>query len=613
MIPPNTSAMPSGAMSPDTPPGTPDSPSMLPAKQGLGSVMRDAWRLASPYYLRSEERWSARLLLVTVIAMNFILVAINVQLNTWNGAIFNSLQQKSYQGFIDLLLLGYKEPSGWMIGFTPLAGSYILIAIYRTYLRQWLEIRWRRWFTERTLTAWMSDRAYYTIGLQQGAEGTDNPDQRISEDLNSFTTDTVTLSLSLLSNIVSLISFASILWALSGDGVILGVTIPGYLLWIAVLYAVIGTGLTHLIGRPLAALEFQRQRVEADFRFGLVRVRENAEGVALYGGEAAERANLMGRFVNVVANVRATMTRVKKLTALNAGYSQVAGIFPLIVVSPKYFAGTIELGGMMRVVGAFSEVQGALSWFVDAYPQLARWRATVGRLTGFNNAIETAKQLAQGGVRVAPGSVSGLSLDGVTLALPDGRTLLDDAALSVPRGRSTVVSGRSGSGKSTLFRAIAGIWPFGGGTVQRPQGHSLFLPQKPYIPLGTLRQVVTYPAPPGTIDDTAVTGALTDVGLGALVPELDTEAPWAQRLSGGEQQRLAVARALLLRPDWLYLDEATASLDPEGEAELYRLLRTHLPETTIVSIAHRPEVAQWHDDTLVFSEGALKPPPVLTP
>ena len=607
MIPPNRVAMPPGAMAPDAPPGTPDSPSMLPAKQGFGSVMRDAWRLASPYYLHSEERWSARLLLVTVIAMNFILVGINVQLNTWNGALYNSLQNKNYQGFVDLLLLGYKEPTGWMIGFTPLAIAYILIAIYRTYLRQWLEIRWRRWFTARTLNAWMSDRAYYTIGLQQGAEGTDNPDQRISEDLNSFTTDTVTLSLSLLSNIVSLISFASILWALSGDGVIFGVSVPGYLLWIAVLYAVVGTGLTHFIGRPLAALEFQRQKVEADFRFGLVRVRENAEGVALYAGEQAEIAGLQGRFVNIVANVRATMTRVKKLTALNAGYSQVAGIFPLIVVAPKYFSGAIELGGMMRVVGAFSEVQGALSWFVDAYPQLARWRATVGRLTGFHLAIDRAQQLAQGGVRVAPATGQGLSLDGVTLALPDGRTLLDDAALTVPAGRSTVVSGRSGSGKSTLFRAIAGIWPFGDGVVQRPSGQNLFLPQKPYIPLGSLRQVVTYPATPGSIDDEAVRGALTEVGLAAFIPELDAEAPWAQRLSGGEQQRLAVARALLLRPEWLFLDEATASLDPEAEADLYRLLRSRLPGTTIISIAHRPEVGQWHEDALAFSKGGLLP------
>jgi putative ATP-binding cassette transporter len=375
------------------------------------------------------------------------------------------------------------------------------------------------------------------------------------------------------------------------------------------LYAVVGTGFTHLIGRPLAALEFQRQRVEADFRFGLVRVRENAEGVALYGGEQAETAALLGRFVNIVANVRATMTRVKKLTALNAGYSQVAGIFPLIVVAPRYFAGTIALGGMMRVVGAFSEVQGALSWFVDAYPQLAKWRATVGRLTGFQQAIEDAKRLAQGGVRVAPAAGPGLSLEGVTLALPDGRTLLEGAALGVPRGRSTVVSGRSGSGKSTLFRAIAGIWPFGGGTVRRPAEATLFLPQKPYIPLGTLRQVVTYPAAAGSIGDGVVAEALTEVGLGALVAELDADAPWAQRLSGGEQQRLAVARALLLRPAWLFLDEATASLDPEGEAELYRLLRSRLPGTTIVSIAHRPEVAEWHEDALVFSQAGLHPAP----
>ncbi len=590
-------------MAPDTPPGTPQSPSMLPPKEGFGSVMRDAWRLASPYYLRSDERWSARLLLVTVIAMNFILVGINVQLNTWNGALYNSLQNKDYQGFVNLLLLGNKEADGFMIGFTPLAGAYILIAIYRTYLRQWLEIRWRRWFTERTLTAWMADRAYYTIGLQQGAAGTDNPDQRISEDLNSFTTDTVTLGLSLLSNIVSLVSFASILWALSGDGVIFGVTIPGYLLWVAVLYAVVGTGFTHLIGRPLAALEFQRQRVEADFRFGLVRVRENAEGVALYGGEQAETAALLGRFVNIVANVRATMTRVKKLTALNAGYSQVAGIFPLIVVAPRYFAGTIALGGMMRVVGAFSEVQGALSWFVDAYPQLAKWRATVGRLTGFQQAIEDAKRLAQGGVRVAPAAGPGLSLEGVTLALPDGRTLLEGAALGVPRGRSTVVSGRSGSGKSTLFRAIAGIWPFGGGTVRRPAEATLFLPQKPYIPLGTLRRAVSYPAAIDAYPQAEVEAALTDAGLAKLIPELDVDMAWAQRLSGGEQQRLALARALLTRPDWLFLDEATASMDPQGAAELYAKLRERLPNTTLLSIAHHPEVAKLHEGQLILHRG----------
>lgn len=593
-------------------PGSTDLP-----KKPLPAVLRDAWRLASPYFMRSEERWTARLLLGAVIAMNFMIVAINVQLNGWNGAWFNSLQNKDYDTFIELLLLGHRDETGFMPGFTLLATTYILIAIYRTWLRQLLQIRWRRWVTHRLLTSWLSDRAYYTIGLQRGVAGTDNPDQRIAEDLQSFTEDTLTLGLGLLSNIVSLISFAQILWTLSGAVTLLGFEIPGYMLWIAALYAIVGTGLTHFVGRPLAALEFRRQKFEADFRFGLVRVRENAEGIALYSGEHAETDGLLGRLAAVIANVRATMNRNKKLNALIAGYEQVASIFPFVVASPRYFSGAIQLGGLTRIAGAFARVQDSLSWFITSYAQLAVWRATVGRLTGFHAAISTARVLATGGVRVAETAGTDLTLDQVTLALPDGRTLLESAAIDLPRGRSTVISGRSGSGKSTLFRAIAGIWPFGSGTVRRPQGRSLFLPQRPYIPLGSLRQVVTYPAEPGSIPDATIAETLEAVGLGTLVSELDTDEPWAQRLSGGEQQRLAIARALLLQPDWLYLDEATASLDPDGEADLYRLLRTRLPETTIVSIAHRPEVAAWHEQALLFKGGALAaailPPATLPP
>jgi putative ATP-binding cassette transporter len=571
--------------------------------------MRDAWRLSSPYFRVSDQRWSARLLLATVIAMNFVLVGITVLLNNWNGEFFNSLQNKDYQAFIDLLLLGHTTDGSFMPGFTVLAAIYIVIAIYRTWLRQFLQIRWRAWMTERLMTGWLSDRAYYTISLQRGAAGTDNPDQRISEDLQNFTLNTLTLGLDLLSNVVSLVSFAQILWTLSGAISLFGFNIPGYMLWIAILYALVGTALTHFIGRPLAALEFARQRTEADLRFGLVRVRESAEGVALYGGEQAESRVLLDRLVRVIAVTRATMTRQKKLNALIAGYGQVAGIFPIVVAAPRYFSGAIQLGGLTRISGAFSRVQESLSWFVDNYPQLAVWRATVGRLAGFEDAIATARALAQGGVRVDAAEGNDLALEGVTLALPGGQALLDNASLAMPRGRSTVISGRSGSGKSTLFRAIAGIWPFGAGTVRRPAGTTLFLPQKPYIPLGTLREVVTYPAVAGSIADGAVAAALVSVGLAALVPELDTDEPWAQRLSGGEQQRLAVARALLLRPDWLYLDEATASLDPEGEAELYHLLRTTLPDTTIISIAHRPEVARWHDGGLVMANAALAPVP----
>ena len=572
-------------------------------KVGLGVVLRDAWRLASPYF-RSEQRWSARLLLGAIIAMNFVLVGINVQLNAWQGAFFNSIQGKDAVAFQELLLLGHRTDEGYMPGFTILAITYILIAIYRTYLRQWLQIRWRTWMTQRLLADWLSDRAYYTIGLQQGVSSTDNPDQRIAEDLKSFTDDTLRLGLEFLSQIVTLISFAQILYVLSGSASLFGITIPGYLLWIAILYAAVGTGLTHLIGRPLAAIEFLRQRVEANFRFALVRVRENAEGVALHGGESVEQQGLLTRFSAIIANVRALMSRQKKVNALIQGYSQVAGIFPFVVAGPRFFSGAITFGDLTRIAGAFGSVQDAMSWFITSYAELAVWRAIVDRLTGFRRAVETARSLAQGGVQVSQGGDT-LALHDVTLALPDGRTLLDSAQLTVPAGRATVVSGRSGSGKSTLFRAIAGIWPFGSGTVERPPGVSLFLPQRPYIPLGTLRRAVAYPTDADTIPDEAVHQALTDVGLGSLIPELDTDQPWAQRLSGGEQQRLAIARALLVKPDWLFLDEATASLDPEAEAELYSLLRTQLPNTTILSIAHRSEVAKWHDQALTLRDGGL--------
>ena len=586
-------------------------------KASLRTVLRDAWHLATPYF-RSEQRWSARLLLAAIITMNFVLVAINVQLNTWQGAFFNSIQTKDAVAFQELLFLGHRTDDAYTPGFTILAIAYILIAIYRTYLRQWLQIRWRTWMTQRLLADWLSDRAYYTISLQQGGQQqgpntTDNPDQRIAEDLKSFTDDTLRLGLEFLSQVVTLISFAQILYVLSGSASLFGITIPGYLLWIAILYAAIGTSLTHIIGRPLAAIEFMRQRVEANFRFALVRVRENAEGVALHAGEAVESTGLLARFAAIITNVRALMSRQKKVNALIAGYGQLAGIFPFVVAGPRFFSGAITFGDLTRIAGAFGSVQDALSWFITSYAELAVWRATVDRLTGFRRAVETARSLAQGGVQLRPfldhQGTDGLVLNDVTLALPDGRTLLDHADLTVPAGRATVVSGRSGSGKSTLFRAIAGIWPFGSGTVQRPPGVSLFLPQRPYIPLGTLRRAVAYPYDVETISDQAAQQALTDVGLGSLIPELDTDQPWAQRLSGGEQQRLAVARALLVKPDWLFLDEATASLDPEAEAELYSLIRHQLPGTTILSIAHRAEVAKWHDQALQMKDGTLHAKP----
>jgi putative ATP-binding cassette transporter len=569
--------------------------------RGLGPFLKDAWRLARPYYL-SEEKWSARGLLLTIIALNLSLVGMSVLLSFWNREFYNSLQDKNWRDFIGLLFWYRHTESGLMPGFVWIAAIYIVVAVYRTFLNQWLQIRWRRWLTRHFLDEWLADRAYYRISLttDRAAVGTDNPDQRIAEDLRDFVDNTLSLGIGLLSNVVSLFSFVGILWGLSGDYPLFGIRIPGYMVWVALIYAAIGTTLTHFVGRPLVRLSFRQQRVEADFRYALVRLRENVEGIALYGGEDEEKLNLRDRFAHVIDNWWAIMKRTKLLNSLIAGYDQVAVIFPIIVAAPRYFAGQLPLGGLTQTAGAFGRVQDALSWFIQAYADLASWRATVERLTSFHRAIVVARSVTgKGLMRPAPAGDS-VQVKGLTLSLPDGRSLLDDADIVFSPGRSVVVTGRSGSGKSTLFRAIAGIWPFGTGSVQMPAASVLFLPQRPYIPLGTLRQVISYPAAPDAYDQAAYRQVLEDAGLPGLEPQLDEDENWAQRLSGGEQQRVALARALLAKPDWLFMDEATASLDPESEEDLYKVLKQRLPATTIVSIAHRPTVAAFHDERLAF-------------
>ena len=580
--------------------------------RGVGSFLRDAWRLALPYY-NSEEKWRARGLLLVIVVLNLSLVGMSVVLSYWNREFYNALQNKDWTSFIQLLFTWRWNETGFMPGFAGVATVYILIAISRTYLNQLLQIRWRTWMTGRFLNEWLADRAYYRISLtaaqvgEHGATGTDNPDQRIADDLHSFVNSTLSLGLGLLSNVVSLFSFVGILWGLSGAMTVFGVSIPGYMVWVALAYAIIGTWLTHLVGRPLVGLNFRQQRVEADFRYALVRLRENMEGIALYGGEGQEKGNLLHRFGHVIGNFRAIMVRTIYLNSLIAGYGQVASVFPIVVAAPRYFAGQMQLGELMQTAGAFNRVQDAMSWFVEAYSSIAAWRATTERLITFDQAIRLAQAASEQGLFVTPSTDGTISLRDLTLELPDGTELLADTDLTLRPGNSVILSGRSGSGKSTLFRAIAGIWPFGRGEVARPAGRCLFLPQRPYIPLGDLRHAVSYPAPVGAYSRGEVAAALEAVGLHDLVSQMDADEPWAQRLSGGEQQRLAVARALLAKPDWLFLDEATASLDTESEAELYQMLKDRLPDTTIVSIAHRPTVAAFHDEQLVFNRAANRP------
>jgi putative ATP-binding cassette transporter len=569
--------------------------------RNLGSFLRDAWHLARPYY-RSEEKWSAWGLLAVVVGLNLLIVGMGVVFSFWNRVMFNTLQTKDWEAFVQLLFWYRRTEFGIMPGFCEFAALYVLVGVYRVYLTQWLEIRWRRWLTRYYLDEWLSDRAYYRISLttDRAAIGTDNPDQRIAEDLRDFVGNSLSLGLDLLSNVVSLFSYLGILWSLSGALTVFGIEIPGYMVWVALIYSVVGTWLTHLVGRALVPLRFRQQRVEADFRYALVRFRENMEGVALYNGEDEEKAGLRERFINVVNNWWAIMKRTKLLNSLVVGYSQVAIIFPLVVAAPRYFAGKLELGGMMQTADAFGQVQGSLSWFIASYSTLAQWRAIVERLTTFHRAIVMARAAASEGLTTVAGPADVIALHDVTLALPNGVKLLQDADLTLQRNTSVVVSGPSGSGKSTLFRAIAGIWPFGHGQVQRPAERTMFLPQRAYIPLGSLRHVVCYPDPPETHTREQIVQALTDAGLPHLVDQLDVDEAWAQRLSGGEQQRVALARVLLAKPEWLFLDEATASLDPEAEDHLYHVLKQRLPHTTIVSIAHRPSVAAFHDRHLVM-------------
>ncbi len=552
------------------------------------------WRLTKPYW-NSEERWMARGLLAVVVGLNLGQVYLSVLFNDWNARFYDSLQQKNLHNFWRELFI-----------FTVLAFSFIVVGVYQYYLRQMLIIRWRRWLTERYQTNWLANRVYYRIELAN--RGADNPDQRIQEDLGNFSSQTLGLGLDAMSSVVTLCSFFLILWNLSGPlNFTLGgiqLSIPGYMLWVAVLYALVGSGLTQRIGRRLARLYFEQQKFEADFRFTLVRLRENAEGVALYRGEADERARLSERFARVLGNWYAIMRLNKHLLWFTTFYSQLAIIFPFLVGAPRYFSGAISMGTLFQISNAFGQVQGALSWFITSYTDIANWRASVDRLTSFDQAIAEAAESGDGGISIAPAPESAVKIERVDLNLPNGTPLLSDATTTIAAGERLLISGRSGSGKSTFIRAIAGIWPYGAGKIVIPQlARMLFLPQRPYVPIGSLRNAVTFPAKGGTFADPEIIEALKACRLDDQAGRLDEEDHWDRRLSPGEQQRLAVARALLQKPDWLFLDEATAALDPELEAELYRLILDRLPRTTLVSIAHRTSLEAYHKRRLRFVPG----------
>ena len=557
------------------------------------NMVRDAWRIAKSYWI-SEEKRSAWGLLVAVVALNLGNVYISVRINEWNNAFYNALQKFDGGEFFRQLAL-----------FGVLASLYIVMAVYALYLNQMLQIRWRRWLTRRYLDAWLTDRAYYQLELKPAA---DNPDQRISEDLNQFTSYVLTLALGLLTSVVSLVSFMVILWGLSGPANIpLGtwgvLHVPGYLVWVALLYAGAGTWLTIKIGRPLVPLNFRQQRFEADFRFSLVRLRENAESVALYRGEAMELGTFQKRFRSLFENFWQIMKRQKRLTWFTSGYAQVGLIFPVVVVAPRYFAKQIGLGGLMQAVNAFTSVQSSLSFIITSYTNIAAWQAVTERLTGFEERLSAIHHAArEAGKFVIRHSEIGIAVHGVDLDLPDGTPLLRGVAFASGGGQAVLISGPTGAGKSTLLRAIAGIWPYGRGEIRLPSGRILFVPQRPYLPMGTVAAALLYPGGDNNRPSTKrLANVLTQVGLGGLVNELNAVQNWSQRLSPGEQQRFAFARIFLLKPALLFLDEATSALDESSEAQLYCLLRTASWRPTIVSVGHRGTLRSFHDQLLEIS------------
>ena len=528
-----------------------------------------------------------------VVTLTLGMVYLSVLLNRWNNDFFTALQEKNAVAFRRQLV-----QVGWLVG------AFIVLAVYQLYLNQMLEIRWRRWLTERYLRAWLTDRAYYRMQLVAGEA--DNPDQRIAEDVQLLISHTLALFIGGLRAVVTLGTFVAILWGLSGRLTVaiggLTLVLPGYMVWVSIVYAAGGTWLTDWIGRPLVRLNFDRQRYEADFRFSLVRFRENTEGVALYRGEPDEFRGFRALFEAVVGNWWGIMRRQKRLTSFTSGYSQGAWIVPSVVAAPRYFRGELGLGGLMQTVGAFNQVQDALSFFVVSYKEIADWCAVVERLAGFERVLERMRLAAAlgDGVRHVDGDDTRLTVEDVDLHLPDGRPLVTHVNLSLLRGDSVLLGGASGSGKSTLFRAIAGIWPFGRGEIRAsPRARVLFLPQRPYLPIGTLRSVVSYPMPAAGVDDATLREALEAVDLGGLAGRLDEAGHWALQLSPGEQQRIAFARALVQKPDWLFLDEATAAVDEVTEARLYRLVRDRLPGTTLFSVGHRATLRPFHARRLV--------------
>lgn len=545
--------------------------------------------LILPYW-RSPEKWRALFLLAVVVLLNLGLIYVLVRLNYWYADFYNILQTFDYPGFQRLVLT-----------FCALTLLFIVLSVYSQYLCYALQRRWRQWLTEYFIARWMQKQTYYRLSLIDST--VDNPDQRISEDVNAFVASTLKFSLELLNQLITFFAFVSILWTLSGPLLFsvgqYTINIPGYMVWVALLYAMVGTTFMVWIGRKLVGIDFRQERLEANLRFSLMRIRENSESIALYQGEKWERLSLSQRLQRVIDNFGLYMKQQKRLTWFVASYGQITYIFPMLVMAPQYFAKAMTLGVLMQISLSFRKIEEAFSFVINSFSALAAYKAVTNRLTLFDREMTQVSELLSPSNQVQSDS---LQLQSVSLHKPNGECLLSNLSFNLYRGDRLWIEGPSGCGKSTLLRAITGIWPFKAGEITLPiHLRTLVLSQKPYLPLGTLRQAFYYPDIVPN-EDPEIEPLLQLMQLTHLTAILDEEDAWSHRLSLGEQQRIALARAWLLKPDILLLDEVTTALDSVMGYNLYHLLIERLPQAIIISVGYGSTLRPLHNRLLKIEE-----------